>query len=70
MSIVALDDFSTSRLIGTDHVPVVFGIELADESVVESTRSQNITVSWRRSASGERGSGGEWLQPECVGLLA
>jgi hypothetical protein len=28
MPIVALDDFRTSRLIGTDHVPVLFGIEL------------------------------------------
>ena len=53
MSIIALDDFGTDALIRTDHVPVVFGVELA-ESVVESTRSQNITVSWRRSASGGR----------------
>ena len=29
MSIKACDDFGTDCLIGTDHVPVVFGIELA-----------------------------------------
>jgi hypothetical protein len=31
MSIVALDDFSTSRLIGTHHVTPVFWVELAGE---------------------------------------
>ena len=31
MSIIALDDFSTDPLIRTDHVPVVFGVELGGE---------------------------------------
>src|SRR5262245_30394293 len=32
MPIVALDDFRTASLIGTDHIPVLFGVELAGES--------------------------------------
>src|SRR5437879_5669795 len=31
MSLIALDDFSTSSLIGTHHLPVLFRIELAGE---------------------------------------
>ena len=31
MSIVALDDFGTDPLICTDHIPVLFGVELAGE---------------------------------------
>jgi hypothetical protein len=31
IAIVALDDFSTGRLIGTHHIPVLFGIESAGE---------------------------------------
>src|SRR5262249_40573667 len=38
-------------LIGEDHLAQVFGIELFSERG-GATRSQNITVSWRRSASG------------------
>jgi len=32
MPIVALDVFSTSRLIGTDHFPVLFRVELGGEA--------------------------------------
>ena len=32
VSVKTLDDFSTRRLIGSDHVPVLFGVELAGES--------------------------------------
>src|SRR6266699_983824 len=32
MPIVALDNVGTNPLIGTDHLPVLFGIELAGES--------------------------------------
>src|SRR6266852_3444753 len=31
MPIVGMDDFRTRRLIGTDHVPVLFGVELGGE---------------------------------------
>src|SRR5256885_2659929 len=31
VSVVSLDDFSTSRLIGSNHVPVLFGVELRRE---------------------------------------
>ena len=52
VSLKTLDDFSTRRLIGSDHVPVLFWVELAGQ-LVESTKSQNITVSCRLSAWGE-----------------
>ena len=78
MSIIACDDLRTDRLVGTDHVPVVFGIELP-KRVVESTKSQNITVSCRRSASGVRevttGDGGwtegvSWGEAGCSPVLS
>src|SRR5205814_9331675 len=31
VSVVSLDDFSTSSLIGSNHVPVLFGVELRRE---------------------------------------
>ena len=52
MSIIALDDFGTSRLDTHGPRPGTLRGRVAEESAVESTRSQNITVSWRRSASG------------------
>ena len=51
MPLIALDDFGTGVLIGTHHLPVSSGSSWP-ESAVESTRSQNITVSCRHSAAG------------------
>ena len=55
MPLKALDHLGAGVLIGPHHLAQVFRVELAGEAV-ESTRSQNSTVSWRRSASGECGS--------------
>ena len=46
-----LDDRGSDLRVGADDRAQVFWVELA-ESCVEPTRSQNITVSCRRSASG------------------
>ena len=51
MPLIAVDHLGAGLLIGPHHLPQLFGVELL-ESAVEPTRSQNITVSWRRSASG------------------
>ena len=44
MPIVALNNFGTHPLVRTDHVSILFGSN-CPESLVESTRSQNMTVS-------------------------
>ena len=51
MARVAPDDLRGGGLIGAYHLAEIFGVETARE-VVEPTRSQNSTVSCRRSASG------------------
>ena len=48
MPVKALDDGRAGGLIGAHHLAEVFRVELPGEAV-ESTRSQNSTVSWRRS---------------------
>jgi hypothetical protein len=40
-------------VISADDLAHVLGVEARAESAVEPTRSQNMTVNWRRSASGE-----------------
>jgi hypothetical protein len=57
VAVKALDDLGTGGLISPHHDAEVFRIELT-ASAVESTRSQNRTVSWRRSASGDSGATG------------
>jgi hypothetical protein len=46
---IALDQFGAAAVIGGNDAPQVLGSSLAD-SAVEPTKSQNMTVSWRRSA--------------------
>ena len=45
------DDLGDGAVIGGDDLAQILGIERAPTSAVEPTRSQNITVSCRRSAS-------------------
>ena len=58
----ALDHGDAGGLVGADHLAEVFGIELPCQGV-ESARSQNSTVSWRRSASGTLGA--TWADASC-----
>ena len=53
MAVKTVNHRGAGVLVGAHDFPVLFGVELA-ESCVEPTRSQNITVNWRRSASGGR----------------
>ena len=48
----AADHFGAGGLVGADDVAEIFGSR-RPESAVEPTRSQNMTVSWRRWASGQ-----------------
>src|SRR5215510_9908116 len=68
IAIVALDNFRTRRLIGTDDFPVLFGIELRREfrgvhEVTEHHRKLATFRAGRRRHSRERGDlrGGLWL---------
>ena len=63
MSIVALDDLGTEPLDTHGPRPGTLRGRAGRESLVESTRSQNITVSCRRSASGV----GEAVGERCAG---
>src|SRR5215831_3890547 len=59
MPIVALDDFRTSRLIGTDDFPVLFGIELARQfgRVYQIAKHDGELAAfsfWRRRLGGSR----------------
>ena len=45
----ALHSLGDAPLVGRNDLPKIFGSMRAD-SAVEPTRSQNITVTWRRSA--------------------
>ena len=56
VAIKLMNHLRAGGLVGPEYVSVVFWIELP-ESCVESTTSANITVSWRRSASGVPGAG-------------
>jgi hypothetical protein len=63
MSIVALNDFRTSRLIGTHDISVLFGIELGREcgGVHEVTKHHGQLAAfrlWRRGGSWRRGRHG------------
>jgi hypothetical protein len=52
----ALNHFRAAAVIGSNDASQVLGSSLAD-SVVEPTKSQNMTVSWRRSAEAAVTSG-------------
>jgi hypothetical protein len=51
----ASDDIGNDAMISSDDFAIILGIETW-ESSVEPTRSQNITVSWRRSAPARTGA--------------
>ena len=68
MPVKAGDHLGTGVLIGPHHFAQLFGSSCA-ESAVEPTKSQNSTVSWRRSASGVDGAV-LGVQPATAGLLA
>ena len=62
VAFVLVNHLGGGRLVGAHDLPQVFGVELLGD-LVESARSQNITVNCRRSASGAwRATAGEQLR--------
>ena len=70
MSIKALDDFGTGCLIRTDHVPIVFGVELRGEcgGVDQVTEHHGELAAFGVRGVRAAGAGACWVGWACLGI--